>query len=100
MIVKILGNPDTLAYQEAERVVKACGCAVWNDSYYYIDVAIAPLLTEKVSEEGLKEPIYGVLIFHPSIPASVWPGGLLDTVGIQEKGAGYGGHLVLGRQRL
>ena len=66
MIVKILGNPDTAAYQEAVRVVRACGCAVWNESHYYVDVAVAPLLTQKVSDEGLKEPIYGVLIFHPS----------------------------------
>lgn len=66
MIVKILGNKDTLAYKEAEKVVKSLGCAVWDETYFYPDVAVAPLLTEKVQEEQLAEPKYGVLIFHPS----------------------------------
>lgn len=66
MVVRILGNPDTVAYNEAERVVKSLGMAVWNETYFFVDIAIAPLLTEKVSNEELAEPNLGTLIFHPS----------------------------------
>lgn len=66
MVVRILGCPDTMAYKEAERVVKSLGFAVWNETYYFVDVAIAPLLTEKISDEDLAEPHLGTLIFHPS----------------------------------
>lgn len=66
MVVRILGQKDTLAYQEAERVVKAMGLAVWDETYFFVDVAIAPLLTEKVGDEELAEPRIGTLIFHPS----------------------------------
>lgn len=34
MVVKILGNSDTTAYKEAERVVKSLGLAVWNETYF------------------------------------------------------------------
>ena len=64
MVVKILGNSDTTAYKEAERVVKSLGLAVWNENYFFVDVAIAPLLIEKVSNEELAEPNLGTLIFH------------------------------------
>ncbi|MDR3141952.1 MAG: formyl transferase [Tannerellaceae bacterium] len=30
------------------------------------DIAIAPLLTERLAEERLFRPLYGTLIFHPS----------------------------------
>lgn len=30
------------------------------------DIAIAPLLTEKISNEQISEPLFGTLIFHPS----------------------------------
>ncbi len=66
MIVKILGNRDTLAYREAEHTVKALGHAVWDETYFFADVAIAPLLTEKLDEAALSEPELGTLIFHPS----------------------------------
>lgn len=66
MVIKILGEKDTAAYLAAVGVVKKCGHAVWDETYYYADVAIAPLLTEKVGEGELNEPRYGVLIFHPS----------------------------------
>lgn len=66
MIVKLLGEEGTAAYKEAERVVKSLGMAVWDESYFYIDVAVAPLLTEKVSDQELNEPQLGTLIFHPS----------------------------------
>lgn len=35
MVVKILGNSDTTAYKEAERVVKSLGLAVWNETYFF-----------------------------------------------------------------
>lgn len=66
MVVRILGNKDTVAYKEAERVVKAMGFAVWNDTYFFVDLAIAPLLTEKIDARELSEPELGTLIFHPS----------------------------------
>lgn len=66
MIVKILGNIDTLAYKEAVKLVKARGMAIWDESYYYANIAIAPLLETKLSNTELNDPILGTLIFHPS----------------------------------
>ena len=66
MIIKILGNKDSQAYKIAEACVREKGYRVWNESTGVYDLAIAPLLTEKVSVEVLKEPLYGTLIFHPS----------------------------------
>lgn len=66
MIIKILGNKDSQAYKIAEACVREKGHRVWNESTGAYDLAIAPLLTEKVSVEVLKEPLYGTLIFHPS----------------------------------
>lgn len=34
MVVRILGSPDTLVNNEAERVVKSLGMAVWNETYF------------------------------------------------------------------
>ena len=66
MIVKILGNTGTTAYKEAERVVRSLGCEVWDARCFYADLAIAPMLTEKISDDELREPRHGTLIFHPS----------------------------------
>lgn len=66
MIIKILGNKDSQAYKIAEACVREKGHRVWNESTGVYDLAIAPLLTEKVSVEVLKESLYGTLIFHPS----------------------------------
>lgn len=33
---------------------------------FFVDTAIAPLLTKKVSNEELAKPNLGTLIFHPS----------------------------------
>lgn len=66
MVVKILGNCNTLAYREAERTIRALGHAVWDETYFFVDVAVAPLLTEKIDETILAEPELGTLIFHPS----------------------------------
>lgn len=34
MVVRILGQKDTLAYKEAEQVVKEMGLAVWDETYF------------------------------------------------------------------
>ena len=68
MVVKILGNSDTTAYKEAERVVKSLGLAVWNETYFFVDVAIAPLLIGNAD--------------IPSVTASVWQRCILDTLGV------------------
>ena len=48
MIIKILGNKDSQAYKIAEACVREKGHRVWNESTGVYDLAIAPLLTEKV----------------------------------------------------
>ncbi len=65
MVIKILGNCESVAFKAAEMFVKAKGHTLWCDGYR-CDLAIAPLLTVKVSDEELKEANRGTLIFHPS----------------------------------
>lgn len=94
MVVKILGNSDTTAYKEAERVVKSLGLAVWNETYFFVDVAIAPLLIEKVSNEELAEPNLGTLIFirHRFRMAEVHPryAGRIDVKNLLRLRHGFG----------
>lgn len=66
MVVKILGSRETPAYKAAEECVREKGHRVLYGDSGTCDLAIAPLLTEKVSPEALREPLYGTLIFHPS----------------------------------
>lgn len=66
MIVKILGNRETPAYKVAEECVRENGHRVSYGDAGPCDLAIAPLLTEKVPPEALREPLHGTLIFHPS----------------------------------
>lgn len=66
MVVRILGDRGTKAYQEAEKTVKRLGHAVWNETYYFVDVTIAPQLTVKLTDEELSDTNMGTLIFHPS----------------------------------
>lgn len=42
------------------------GLALWDETCFFVDVAIAPLLTEKIRGEELAEPKLGTLIFHLS----------------------------------
>lgn len=65
MVIKILGNCESVAFKAAEMFVKTKGHTLWCDGYR-CDLAIAPLLTVKVSDEELKEANWGTLIFHPS----------------------------------
>lgn len=66
MVVKIFGDKETLAYREAEKLVRSMGMAIWDESYYYADVAIAPLLEARLSNTEFSDPLLGTLIFHPS----------------------------------
>ena len=69
MVVRILGQEDTLAYKEAERVVKAMGLAVWDETYFFVDVVIAPLM-----EDSETTHTYGTLqLMAGVIEASITP---------------------------
>jgi len=65
MKIKILGSKETPAYILAERLVHDLGHKT-VESALLADVAIAPLLTEKLTEEEINAPLMGTLIFHPS----------------------------------
>lgn len=65
LTVDIIGQKDCPAYRIAERVVRDCGCKIGRGDTI-ADVAIAPLLTVKISEEVISRPYFGTLIFHPS----------------------------------
>lgn len=64
MNIKILGDSATPAYQIAKSVCTRHGHKVYFDGIP--DIAIAPLLTEKISLDVINEPLMGTLIFHPS----------------------------------
>lgn len=66
MIIKILGNSETSAYQAVQSYIKSKGHQIWESGSYKCHLAVAPLLTEKVPNDELKMPSYGTLIFHPS----------------------------------
>jgi len=66
MVIKILGDRETAAYKAAGAVVRRLGHAVYDSSYFYCDLSIAPLLTKRLSDMELLEPVHGTLIFHPS----------------------------------
>lgn len=66
MIIKILGEQDTKAYQIACQTVRNLHHKIDNGKYYAADLAIAPLLTQKLSIEEFNSSKYGTLIFHPS----------------------------------
>ena len=64
MRIKILGKSDTLAYELACEVVARTGHSFCTGML--ADLAIAPLLTEKLSFSEISAPFFGTLIFHPS----------------------------------
>lgn len=66
MVIKVLGEPGTAAYRAAVCVIKSMGHAVYDPTHFYCDLSVAPLLTKKLSDMELLEPIHGTLIFHPS----------------------------------
>jgi formyltetrahydrofolate dehydrogenase len=63
MIIKILGEKNTPAYQLAKMTVTRCGHTVADT---IVDLAIAPFLKKKISVEDFQGPAFGTLIFHPS----------------------------------
>jgi len=66
MIIEVLGNKDTAAYKLAVAVIEKLGMRVAGDPDEIADIAIAPLLTYKLSPEEANKPRLGTLIFHPS----------------------------------
>lgn len=65
LTIKLLGSSDTPAYTLAEVLIRRLGHTLANEPHV-ADVAIAPLLTERVPTELLNAPRLGTLIFHPS----------------------------------
>ena len=63
---------------------------------FFVDVAIAPLLTEKIDARELSEPELGTLIFHPS-PLPYGRGASSIRWAYRRRGTNYGGNMVLGR---
>lgn len=58
-----MGDKNAPAAQLASEIVCRFGHKIVESG---ADLAIAPLLTEKISETELKRAIFGTLIFHPS----------------------------------
>ncbi len=66
MVIRILGSPEDMAYIQAKELCMSLGYIIDDGSYFVVDLAIAPLLTKRVSQSELEEPLRGTLIFHPS----------------------------------
>lgn len=66
MIIEVLGGKDTDAYKAAVSVIEKLGIRVAGGPDEIADLAIAPLLTYKLSPEEANKPRLGTLIFHPS----------------------------------
>ena len=66
MVIRILGNRNTAAYQAARSLILEHGHQLCGEGNHDYHLAVAPLLTEKVPEDELREPLFGTLIFHPS----------------------------------
>jgi methionyl-tRNA formyltransferase len=66
MKIEILGNPNTRAYKSASDLIIKLGHKTVNRVGLVPDIAVAPLLMERLSKEELFRPVYGTLIFHPS----------------------------------
>ena len=54
MVIKILGNKDTAAYQVAQSVILSHGHQQCGKNNYCYHLAVAPLLTENIPEDELK----------------------------------------------
>jgi formyltetrahydrofolate dehydrogenase len=63
MKIKVLGGNYAPAVQQARELVRLAGHKIVESG---ADLVIAPLLTEKISDAELHEPLFGTLIFHPS----------------------------------
>lgn len=63
MKIKVLGDKYAPAVQVARKTVRSLGHKIVESN---ADLAIAPFLTEKISENEINDPLFGTLIFHPS----------------------------------
>lgn len=63
MKVQVLGDSYAPAVLSARQTARRLGHKIVESN---ADIAIAPLLTKKISDEQIREPLYGTLIFHPS----------------------------------
>lgn len=63
MKVQVLGDNYAPAVLAARDCARRLGHKIVDSD---ADITIAPLLTKKISNEQLKEPLHGTLIFHPS----------------------------------
>ena len=63
MIISILGEKGE-AYTAAQNLVISLGHNIAQNGLSH--VAVAPLLTQKITLEEIKHPLLGTLIFHPS----------------------------------
>lgn len=66
MKICVLGDKTTMAYTAACEVVVDLGHIVCEPHDTGAHLAIAPLLTLKISNEEINRPMLGTLIFHPS----------------------------------
>jgi formyltetrahydrofolate dehydrogenase len=66
MIIKVLGDKNTIAHIKSSELVRNMGHVIDYGSHFVTDVQIAPLLTVKISEDEIYSPLHGTLIFHPS----------------------------------
>lgn len=65
MKIKILGDKNAPAVLASHKLVQQLGHRIVGGDGA-VDLAIAPLLTTKLSDEELYAPLIGTLIFHPS----------------------------------
>ena len=63
MIIKILGEKEA-AYNAAHNLIVSLGHGVTENGLSHL--AVAPLLTKKITMEEIGAPLMGTLIFHPS----------------------------------
>jgi len=66
MVIDILGRPGTEAYQQCRMLVTGRGRKANCAGYFICDLAIAPMLRDKLTRADLEYPLQGVLVFHPS----------------------------------
>jgi methionyl-tRNA formyltransferase len=66
MKIEILGNQNTHAYRLASTLINRLGHKIVNRTELIPDVAVAPLLTDRLTKDELQYPAFGTLIFHPS----------------------------------
>ncbi|OAV63947.1 Methionyl-tRNA formyltransferase [Bacteroidales bacterium Barb6] len=65
MKVKVWGSKDTAAFDAAVSLITDTGHKIIMDGES-CDLAVTPLLTDILTGEELRKPLFGTLIFHPS----------------------------------